>query len=171
MKSYKSSRNSNSRDREKRRYHSSKCRSDSSDRTKRKVRSISREKSGSRSSSSQSNIKAVVPERSQNILQKDDFTIEPRFKEGVLEEINSEGFAPKSFSSSNSKESKFKNIVIDITADTIHVPAIAEVPAGPESIFHSSIMADQEARFDRWVKKLYTLRQKAIADLAHSNIT
>lgn len=33
------------------------------------------------------------------------------------------------------------------------------------------IMMDQEARFDKWVKKLYTLRQKAIADLVHTNAT
>lgn len=32
-------------------------------------------------------------------------------------------------------------------------------------------MMDQEARFDKWVKKLYTLRQKAIGDLVHANVT
>ena len=69
----------------------------------------------------------------------DDFPIEPRFKEGVLEEINSEGFTPKQFSS-NTKEKKFKNIVIDINADTIQVPAVAEVPSSSESIFHSSVI-------------------------------
>lgn len=37
--------------------------------------------------------------------------------------------------------------------------------------FLFQIMIDQEARFDKWVKKLYTLRQKAIADLTHSNVT
>ena len=100
---------------------------------------------------------------------KDDFPIEPRFKEGILEEINSEGFTPKQFSSST-KEKKFKNIVIDITADTIQVPTVADVPSGSESIFHSSIMIDHEARFDKWVKKLYTLRQKAMVDLLHSNV-
>lgn len=69
----------------------------------------------------------------------DDFPIEPRFKEGVLEEINSEGFTPKQFSSTT-KEKKFKNIVIDINADTIQVPAVADVPSGSESIFHSSVI-------------------------------
>lgn len=111
-----------------------------------------------------------MPEKPKNVVLKDDFPIEPRFKEGVLEEINSEGFQPKQFIS-NSKEKKFKNIVIDITADTIHVPTVADVPSGSESIFHSSIMLDQDARFDRWVKKLYTLRQKAIVDLIHSNVS
>ncbi|XP_076643152.1 uncharacterized protein LOC143353589 [Halictus rubicundus] len=169
QKSYKSSRNSNSKGRERHRYRS---KSRSLDRSKRKVRSISREKSSSCSSSSQSTVKPNVAEKSKNVVViKDDFPIEPRFKEGVLDEINSEGFTPKQFSSSNTKERKFKNIVIDITADTIQVPAVADIPCGSESIFHSSIMLDQEARFDKWVKKLYTLRQKAIADLIHSNIT
>ncbi|CAK9831315.1 hypothetical protein ANTRET_LOCUS8336 [Anthophora retusa] len=168
QKSYKSSRNSSSKGRERHRYRS---RSRSSDHSKRKARSTSREKSGSRSSSSQSNVKTTVFEKTKNVLIKDDFPIEPRFKEGVLEEINSEGFTPKQFSSSSTKEKKFKNIVIDISADTIQVPAVAEVPRGSESIFHSSIMIDQEARFDKWVKKLYTLRQKAIADLIHLNVT
>ncbi|CAL7951429.1 unnamed protein product [Xylocopa violacea] len=168
QKSYKSSRTSSSKGRERHRYHS---RSRSSDRSKRKARSTSREKSGSRSSSSQSNVKATVSDKTKAVTIKDDFPIEPRFKEGVLDEINSEGFTPKQFSSSNTKEKKFKNIVIDISADTIQVPTVAEVPCGSESIFHSSLMIDQEARFDRWVKKLYTLRQKAITDLMHSNVT
>ncbi|XP_053980349.1 zinc finger Ran-binding domain-containing protein 2-like [Hylaeus anthracinus] len=167
QKSYRGSRNSSSKGRERHRYHS---KSRSSDRSKRKARSASREKSGSRSSSSQSNVKTNVPEKPKNVVIKDDFPIEPRFKEGVLDEINSEGFAPKQFVSSNAKEKKFKNIVIDITADTIQVPTVADVPSGSESVFHSSIMLDQEARFDKWVKKLYTLRQKAIVDLIHSNV-
>lgn len=110
-----------------------------------------------------------MSEKQQTTITKDDFPIEPRFKDGVIEEINSESFTPKQFSSS--KERKFKNIVIDITADTIQVPTVTEPPCGSDSIFHSTIMLDQEVRFDRWVKKLYTLRQKAIVDLMHSNLT
>ncbi|XP_019698493.1 luc7-like protein 3 isoform X2 [Harpegnathos saltator] len=101
----------------------------------------------------------------------DDFSIEPRFKEGVLDEINAEGFTPKQFTSSTTKESKFKNIVIDISSDTIQIPPAPNVSSGLESIFHTSITLDQEARFEKWVKKLYTLRQKAIADLTHTNVT
>ncbi|XP_015438682.1 PREDICTED: luc7-like protein 3 [Dufourea novaeangliae] len=168
QKSYKSTRNSSSKGRERHRYRS---KSRSLDRSKRRPRSVSREKSSSCSSSSQSNAKAIVTEKTKNIVIKDDFPIEPRFKEGILDAINSEGFTPKQFSSSNTKEKKFKNIVIDIAADTIQVPTVADIPSGSESIFHSSIILDQEARFDKWVKKLYTLRQKAITDLAHSNIT
>lgn len=74
------------------------------------------------------------------ILSVDDFSIEPRFKEGVLEEINAEGFTPKQFTSSASaKENKFKNIVIDINSDTIQIPPAPNVHTGPESIFHTSV--------------------------------
>lgn len=69
----------------------------------------------------------------------DDFPIEPRFKEGVLDEINAEGFTPKQFTSSASKENKFKNIVIDISSDTIQIPPVPSVSRSPESIFHTSV--------------------------------
>lgn len=73
-------------------------------------------------------------------LSSDDFLIEPRIKESILEEINSEGFTPKQFTSSaHTKESKFKNIVIDISADTIQIPTVADISAVPESIFHPSV--------------------------------
>ncbi|XP_025153803.1 U4/U6.U5 small nuclear ribonucleoprotein 27 kDa protein isoform X1 [Harpegnathos saltator] len=170
-KNYRGSRSSRSRDRDKRRYRCSTGRSHSSDRSKRKARSTSREKSRSPSSSSQSNQAKINVEKSQVIIAKDDFSIEPRFKEGVLDEINAEGFTPKQFTSSTTKESKFKNIVIDISSDTIQIPPAPNVSSGLESIFHTSITLDQEARFEKWVKKLYTLRQKAIADLTHTNVT
>lgn len=69
----------------------------------------------------------------------DDFPIEPRFKDSVLEEINAEGFTPKQFTSSATKESKFKNIVIDISSDTIQIPPVSNISSGPESIFHTSV--------------------------------
>jgi len=68
----------------------------------------------------------------------DDFPIEPRFKDGVLDEINAEGFTPKQFSSST-KENKFKNIVIDISSDTIQMPPVSNISIGSESIFHTSV--------------------------------
>lgn len=95
----------------------------------------------------------------QNI--KEDFSIIPTIKESILEEINSEGFAPKQFNSSaQTKETKSKNIVIDITSDTIVIPPVQPIIQS-DSIFHQSIIGDQEAKFDKWVKKLYLIRQKA----------
>lgn len=134
------------------------------------MRSTSRDKSRSRSSSSQSTVKPIL-EKSNNLITKDEFLIEPRIKESILEEINADGFTPKQFTSSHAKESKFKNIVIDISADTIQIPTVTDISTIPESIFHPSIMHDQDARFDKWVKKLYTLRQKAIIDISHGNTT
>jgi len=57
----------------------------------------------------------------------------------VLEEINAESFTPKQFTSSASKENKFKNIVIDINSDTIQIPPVPNVSSGSESIFHTSV--------------------------------
>lgn len=73
------------------------------------------------------------------LINTDDFPIEPRFKNGVLEEINAEGFTPKQFTSSASKENKFKNIVIDISSDTIQIPPVPNIPSNLESIFHTSV--------------------------------
>ncbi|XP_033227023.1 probable splicing factor, arginine/serine-rich 7 [Belonocnema kinseyi] len=161
-KSYKYSRE-DSRDRERRKQKSRRSRSQSAPSHRKQRRSISREKSTSRSSSSQSIAKPIVTltEKVQAIP-KDDFSIAPNIKESVLEEINSEGFAPKQFTSTaqNKESSKSKPIVIDITADTIHVPPITTIVQS-DSIFHTSIMGDQEGRFDKWVKKLYLIRQKA----------
>ncbi|XP_051154070.1 probable splicing factor, arginine/serine-rich 7 [Leptopilina boulardi] len=157
-KSYKYSRD-NSRDRERRRQKSRRSKSPSSSQKKQR-RSVSREKSTSRSSSSQSIVKPLATEKIQNTI-KDDFSIAPIIKESILEEINSEGFAPKQFSSSaQNKEIKSKNIVIDITSDTIVIPPVQPIIQS-DSIFHQSIIGDQEAKFDKWVKKLYLIRQKA----------
>jgi len=130
---------------------------------RKKGRSASREKSRSPSSSSQSNQPKINIERNQVTILKgkdkhcsmslhraeltsiitkttfsDDFPIEPRFKDGVLDEINAEGFTPKQFSSST-KENKFKNIVIDISSDTIQMPPVSNISIGSESIFHTSV--------------------------------
>lgn len=70
----------------------------------------------------------------------DDFSIAPNIKESILEEINSEGFAPKQFTSSaTNKEVKSKNIVIDITSDTIVIPPITPIVLS-DSIFHQSVI-------------------------------
>lgn len=63
----------------------------------------------------------------------------------VIDEINSEGFVPKQFSSS----SKLNNIVIDINADTIQVPKPNIAPAVSDSIFHSSVRTNLITKY--WV--------------------
>ncbi|XP_066589191.1 luc7-like protein 3 [Prorops nasuta] len=161
-----------SKDRDRRKYRSRKSRSPSIEKSRKKYRSTSRDKSRSRSSSSPSNVKNYTSEKCANLMLKDDFQIEPRLKDCIIDEINAEGFIPKQFSSSSqSKDSKLKNIVIDITADTIHIPTVPCKTNHPDSIFHSSILQDQDIKFDKWVKKLYGIRQKAILDMTQSNVT
>lgn len=56
----------------------------------------------------------------------------------VLDEINSDSFKPKQFSSSASKHTKkMDNIVIDLKAQTIKVPDV-EITE-PDSIFHPNV--------------------------------
>lgn len=71
----------------------------------------------------------------------DEFTIEPRIKESILEEINADSFTPKQFTSSaQNKDKKInKNILIDITAENIQMPPILNPPSIQDSIFHSSV--------------------------------
>ncbi|KAF7996939.1 hypothetical protein HCN44_002585 [Aphidius gifuensis] len=165
-KNYRSSKAS-SKDRDRRRYKNKNSKSISPDRYRKKVRSVSREKSTSRSSSSQSYAKSTNDVKTFNFHVKDDFAIEPRIKESILEEINADGFAPRQFTPSTQikdKKSNNKNILIDITSNTIQVPSAPKKSGLDESIFHYSISMDQDLRFDKWVKKLYNLRQKALAE-------
>ncbi|CAG9863002.1 unnamed protein product [Phyllotreta striolata] len=77
----------------------------------------------------------------------------------ILEEINDNSFAPKQFTSSKSKKVP-DNIVIDLRKNTIKVPEIEQVE--PDSIFHHSLFLNEEARMEKWVRELYTFRQKAL---------
>ncbi|OXU21000.1 hypothetical protein TSAR_005659 [Trichomalopsis sarcophagae] len=159
-KSYKHSRGS-SRDR--RKHQSQKSRSNSAERNRSRKRSASREKSTSRSSSSL-NIEKLGNASRDNFLMND-----TKIKSSILEDINNDEFVPKQFvSTAKNKESKMKNIVIDMVDNTILVPQIANASEISNSIFHTSIMADKEAKFDKWVKKLYALRQKAVSELNYS---
>lgn len=77
----------------------------------------------------------------------------------MLDEINENSFAPKQFTSSKSKKIP-DNIVIDLKKNTIKVPEIEQVE--PDSIFHHSLFLNEEARMEKWVRELYTFRQKAL---------
>ncbi|KAF2898963.1 hypothetical protein ILUMI_07224 [Ignelater luminosus] len=76
----------------------------------------------------------------------------------ILDEINSDSFAPKSFSSKNKKLPD--TIVIDLKKQTIKVPQVE--PVEPDSIFHHNLFLNEEARSEKWVKELFTYRQKAL---------
>lgn len=84
----------------------------------------------------------------------------PQFDAVALDEINSEGFAPKSF---NSDKKPMENIVINLKNQTIKVPE-AENKQSEEatSLYHHNLFASEEARMQKWVKELYIYRQKAL---------
>lgn len=66
----------------------------------------------------------------------DDMLIESRITDSVLNDINSEGFAPKSFTSSRDK--KAESIFIDLTADTIRIEN-PKFNSKVDNIFHISV--------------------------------
>ncbi|XP_050510988.1 serine/Arginine-related protein 53-like isoform X2 [Diabrotica virgifera virgifera] len=76
----------------------------------------------------------------------------------VLDEINENSFAPKQFTSKSKKVPE--NIVIDLKKNTIKVPEIEQEE--PDSIFHQNLFLSDEARMEKWVRELYSFRQKAL---------
>lgn len=76
----------------------------------------------------------------------------------VLDELNSDNFIQKQFNSSMNK--KMDNIVIDLQKQTIKVPEVE--PVEPDSIFNSNLFMNEETRMEKWVKELYSYRQKAL---------
>jgi hypothetical protein len=164
-RSSKSYRHLKETSKDKKRYRTQRSKSSSLDRHHSKKRSASREKSSSRSSSSQSNVKTDKPSTNS----KEFLTNDLKIKSSVFDELNNDEFIPKQFiSSAKNKESKIKNIIIDMNADVIHIPPITNTCNFSNSIFHTSIMADKELKFDKWVKKLYSLRQKAVTELNYA---
>lgn len=83
----------------------------------------------------------------------------------VLDEINDESFTPKSFSTKSKKIPD--TIVIDLKKQTIKVPQIE--PVEPDSIFHHNLFLSEEARSEKWVKELFTYRQKALQQGVKNN--
>lgn len=87
--------------------------------------------------------------------------ITPVHQTSVLDEINDPSFVPKNFSSSKSAVNEVSDTsVIDLTVDAV-LPVV-QAADDPESIFHPSLTQDPAMKLDRWVKKLFHMRQKAI---------
>lgn len=80
-------------------------------------------------------------------------------RSNLLEEINSDGFAPRQFTS-NSKRDDYP-VVVDLASQP-SVPTPVQVVQDPKAIFHSSLLVDEPQRLERWVQKLYSIRQRAI---------
>lgn len=101
----------------------------------------------------------------------------------ILDEINSDSFSPKQFASCKSKKLP-DNIVIDLKKQTIKVPEVE--PVEPDGIFHHNVglfsnfcgfnlslflqlFLNEEARMEKWVKELFSYRQKALQQGLKSN--
>lgn len=77
----------------------------------------------------------------------------------TLDRINEDKFVPRQFSSSKSKKVP-DNIVIDLQKQTIKVPEVEQIE--PDSIFHQGLFLSEEARVEKWIRELYSYRQKAL---------
>ncbi|XP_026293103.1 serine/arginine-rich splicing factor 4-like [Frankliniella occidentalis] len=80
-------------------------------------------------------------------------------RSNLLDEINSDGFSPRQFTS-GAKRDEYP-IVVDLASQPA-VPPPAQVKQDPKAIFHSSLLVDEPQRLERWIKKLYSIRQRAI---------
>ncbi|GBP56756.1 hypothetical protein EVAR_37012_1 [Eumeta japonica] len=79
----------------------------------------------------------------------------------LLDELNSDSFTQKSFTSSRTKKFS-QNIVIDLDSQTVRVPEIeAHVPKD-DSIINFDKLASEEELREIWVKKLYNYRKKML---------
>lgn len=76
----------------------------------------------------------------------------------LLEEINSDSFVQKSFTSSKNK--KKQNIVIDLNTDKVTMPVL-NTPKD-DSIINFKEIPDEEELREMWIKKLYTYRKKML---------
>ncbi|CAG9134720.1 unnamed protein product [Plutella xylostella] len=78
----------------------------------------------------------------------------------LLEEINNDSFAPKTFMSSRNK--KQQNIVIDLNNDTVKLPDTELSIAKDDTIIDFSAILSEEELKEMWIKKLYQYRKKML---------
>ncbi|KAK7869141.1 hypothetical protein R5R35_006604 [Gryllus longicercus] len=94
---------------------------------------------------------------------KDDIIKEPATN--ILDEINSPSFIPKNFVSQASMPFT-SEATPNVAAKPGNVPLAATSTEAKDSatsiFFHPSLLVDPELKLDKWVKKLFNLRQKAI---------
>lgn len=120
--------------------------------------------------------KVVKSSGNGDLKQKNKISLSSSLDTKVLDEINSDSFSPKQFASSKSKKLP-DNIVIDLKKQTIKVPEVE--PVEPDGIFHHNVgwfasfcgfdqslflqlFLNEEARMEKWVKELFSYRQKAL---------
>ncbi|XP_075212140.1 uncharacterized protein LOC142319107 isoform X3 [Lycorma delicatula] len=84
-------------------------------------------------------------------------------RENAIEEINAPSFLQRSFSSSNkSKNSDSAPVIVDVAIPTGKT-ALSTWNHKPESLLHPNIsLENKEDRLNRWVKKLFQIRQRSL---------
>lgn len=71
----------------------------------------------------------------------------------ALNELENDSFAPKEFTSKN-------KIVVDLKKDKVIVPEVAVQPKEEEeSLIHPDFIGDEQAKVEKWIKKLYLYRK------------
>lgn len=75
-------------------------------------------------------------------------------KSKIIDEIEAESFKPASFQSTK------KKIIVDLEKDKILVTETLATDQEEESLIHPSYLGDEEAKVDKWVKKLHLYRNQ-----------
>lgn len=189
---YRDYRDHRSRDRSRDRHKSTKKRDRSKkrkkhsrDRHRHYSSSRSRSRSKSKSVKTTNNSKKYVQHRSRSksitkpepqfVMEKYNFSeavsVLDRGKEAI-DEINKDEFVPKAFTTSNSTATVTtakklpEKVKIDLKNETITLPPIeAQEPQDP--LIHPNFFGDPEERMQKWIRKLWLIRQKQLNSQNH----
>lgn len=72
----------------------------------------------------------------------------------IIDQLESDTFAAASFQSK-------KKIVVDLQKNKIETPAtLAAAGQEEESLIHPNFLGDEEAKVDKWIKKLHLYRSQ-----------
>ncbi|XP_046402543.1 serine/Arginine-related protein 53-like [Ischnura elegans] len=83
---------------------------------------------------------------------------------GALEEINAPEFVQRNFVSNGRVETSSEqaaDIISSVVSSTLSAKSDI-YSAEKDSLFHPNLLVNSQVKMDKWVKKLFTLRQKAI---------
>lgn len=82
---------------------------------------------------------------------------------GALDEINAPGFVQHNFVSNGRVETLSEQAAgIISTVVTATLSNKNDSTSEKDSLFHPNLLVNSQVKMDKWVKKLFTLRQKAI---------
>ncbi|XP_071453758.1 serine/Arginine-related protein 53-like [Hetaerina americana] len=82
---------------------------------------------------------------------------------GALDEINAPGFVQRTFVSNGRVETSSEqaaDIISSVVANTL--ASKVDPSSEKDSLIHPNLLVNSQVKMDKWVKKLFSLRQKAI---------